>query len=54
MAGTVFQDPKILPEVFYNIGINLVQNLNPIENTNYKIVNGEIIIPFPYKEYIKK
>ncbi|NSB25564.1 ABC-type sugar transport system substrate-binding protein [Clostridium saccharoperbutylacetonicum] len=54
MTGTVIQDPKVLAEVFYNVGMNLVNNLNPIENTNYKIINGEIIVPFPYEEYVKK
>lgn len=54
MTGTVVQDSKILAEVFYNVGMNLVQNLNPIENTNYKIVNEEIIIPFPYEKYVKE
>lgn len=54
MTGTVVQDPRVLAEVFYNVGMNLVNNLEPIENTNYKVVNGEIIIPFPYKEYIKE
>ncbi|MCI1578810.1 MAG: substrate-binding domain-containing protein [Clostridium beijerinckii] len=54
MTGTVIQDPKVLAEVFYNVGMNLVNNLSPIENTNYNIVDGEIIVPFPYEEYIKK
>jgi len=54
MTGTVIQDPKTLVDVFYNVGMNLVNNLSPIENTNYKIVDGEIIIPFPYEEYVKK
>ncbi|WP_077831869.1 galactose ABC transporter substrate-binding protein, partial [Clostridium beijerinckii] len=54
MTGTVIQDPKILAEVFYNVGMNLVNNLSPTENTNYNVVDGEIIVPFPYEEYIKK
>ncbi|WP_459476490.1 galactose ABC transporter substrate-binding protein [Clostridium saccharoperbutylacetonicum] len=54
MTSTVIQDSKVLAEVFYNVGMNLVRNLNPIENTNYKIINGEIIVPFPYEEYVKK
>ncbi|NRT86866.1 galactose ABC transporter substrate-binding protein [Clostridium beijerinckii] len=54
MAGTVIQDPKVLAEVFYNVGMNLVNNLSPTENTNYNVVDGEIIVPFPYEEYIKK
>ena len=51
MVGTVIQDPKTLAEVFYNVGMNLANNLNPIENTDYEIVNGAIIIPFKYQPY---
>ena len=54
MTGTVIQDPNVLAELLYTIGMNLVNNLNPIENTNYEIVNGEIIIPYPYDVYIGK
>ncbi|NYC75466.1 ABC-type sugar transport system substrate-binding protein [Clostridium beijerinckii] len=54
MTGTVIQDPKVLAEVFYNVGMNLVNNLSPTENTKYNVVDGEIIVPFPYEEYIKK
>jgi methyl-galactoside transport system substrate-binding protein len=51
MTGTIIQDPKVEAEMFYTIGMNMVNNLNPIENTNYKMVDGEIIIPFPYNAY---
>lgn len=54
MAGTIIQDSKVAAEMFYVIGMNLINNLNPTENTKYKIVNGEIIIPYPYDAYIKK
>lgn len=54
MSGTVIQDPNILAEVLYTVGMNLYNNLNPIENTNYKIEDGEIIIPYPYDVYIGK
>lgn len=36
MAGTIFQDPKALAEALYTVGINLVQNENPLEGTPYK------------------
>ena len=52
MNGTVIQDSNILAELLYNVGMNLYNNFNPIENTNYKIVDGEIIIPYPYDVYI--
>ena len=54
MNGTVIQDSDILAEVLYAVGMNLYNNLNPIENTNYKIENGEVIIPFPYDVYTGK
>ncbi|WP_160690390.1 galactose ABC transporter substrate-binding protein [Clostridium sp. C2-6-12] len=54
MAGTVIQDPKVQSELLYTIGVNLVNNLDPIENTNYQIVDGQIIIPFPYDTYVSK
>lgn len=53
MTGTVIQDPKIEAEVLYNVGMNLINNLSPTENTDYKVVDGEIIIPFPYDTYIR-
>lgn len=34
--------------------MNLVNNLRATENTNYNVVDGEIIVPFPYEEYVKK
>ncbi len=52
MTGTVIQDPRIEAEVLYNVGMNLIKNLSPTENTDYKVVDGEIIIPFPYDTYI--
>lgn len=53
MLGTVIQDPKVLAEVFYTVGMNMINNLSPTENTNYEIADGVIIIPFPYEEYTK-
>jgi methyl-galactoside transport system substrate-binding protein len=54
MTGTVIQDPKVQSELLYTIGVNLVNNLSPIENTNYQIVDGQVIIPFPYDTYVNK
>lgn len=54
MTSTLEQDPKIVAEELYSVGMNLVNNLDPLLNTNYNIVNGEILIPFPYNEYVKK
>lgn len=54
MLGTVSQDPKVAAEMLYSVGMNLANNLNPTENTNYKIVNGEMITPYTHEKYIKK
>ena len=54
MTGTVIQDSNVLAEVLYTVGMNLYNNLNPTENTNYKIENREIIIPYPYDAYTGK
>lgn len=54
MTGTVIQDPRAYAEGLYIIGMNLINNINPIENTNYKFSNGEIIIEAPLLEYTKK
>ena len=54
MTGTVIQDQNVAAEMFYTIGMNLISNLNPTENTNYEIVNGEIIIPYLYDTYTGK
>ncbi|NRT78437.1 galactose ABC transporter substrate-binding protein [Clostridium beijerinckii] len=54
MAGTVIQDSKTLANALYAIGMNLINKFPPTENTNYNVVDGEIIVPFTYEEYIKK
>lgn len=54
MTGTVTQDPKAYAQALYTIGINLINNVTPIENTDYKLSNGQIIIPMHYEEYTKK
>jgi len=54
MTGTIIQDSNVAADMFYTIGMNLINNLNPTENTNYNIVNGEIIIPYSYDEYTGK
>ena len=54
MTGTVIQDSNVLAQMLYTIGINLINNLTSTENTNYKTVNGEIIIPYPYDIYMGK
>lgn len=52
MSGTVAMDVKKAAEDFYAIGINLINNVNPIENTNLKSEDGVITIETNLKKYI--
>lgn len=54
MAGTVIQDPNVIAEALYAVGMNLTQRVNPIENTNYELSEGIILIPATYDEYTNK
>lgn len=54
MSGTVIEDMKELAETFYAVGVNLINNVNPIENTNLKFENGEIISLQNPEKYINK
>jgi methyl-galactoside transport system substrate-binding protein len=54
MAGTVIQDPHEQAQALYTVGMNLINNKNPIEGTKYKLYNNEKIIFIPFKEYTDK
>ncbi|EHI99209.1 D-galactose-binding periplasmic protein precursor [Clostridium sp. DL-VIII] len=54
MTGTIIQDSKALAEGLYKVRLNLINKENPIENTNYKVVNGLVEIPLNYQEYVHK
>jgi methyl-galactoside transport system substrate-binding protein len=54
MTGTIIQDPTTVSETLYTIGMNLVNNVDPLENTNYKLGKAGIEVEFPHYEYIKK
>lgn len=54
MTGTIIQNPDIAAEMFYTVGMNLINNLNPMQNTNYKSTDGEIIVPYTYDIYLGK
>lgn len=51
MTGTVIQDPHALAEAFYTVGMNLVNNRDPLENTNYKFDDTGVVIRLSYQEY---
>lgn len=54
MSGTVIEDIKELSEAFYAVGMNLINNVNPIENTNLKFEDGVIISLQNPEKYINK
>lgn len=53
MTGTVIQDYNELAEALYTVGMNLVNNRPPLENTNYKFNKSGVTIELPYYEYKK-
>lgn len=53
MTGTVIQDTKELVDGIYTIGMNLINNENPLNNTNFKIEGNEIMILENPKAYTK-
>lgn len=50
MAGTVLQDHDVTAKALYTVGMNLVNNRDPLENTEYKFEEPNVII-LPYREY---
>lgn len=53
MAGTVFQDSNETAKALYKVGMNLVYNKSPIENTPYKFDETGVTIQMPYHAYKK-
>lgn len=53
MAGTVIQKPNETAEALYTVGMNLVHNRPPLENTTYKFDETGVTIQMPYYEYKK-
>lgn len=53
MTGTVFCDPDVLAQALYTIGMNLANNIPPLENTNYKFNETGVAIEIPYTQYTK-
>ncbi|MVX64075.1 substrate-binding domain-containing protein [Clostridium chromiireducens] len=54
MLGTVVQDAPAMAEALYKIGVNLVNNNNPLANTNYTFNDTGVVIEMPYYEYSSK
>jgi methyl-galactoside transport system substrate-binding protein len=54
MTGTVIQEPSAMAQALYTIGINLINNVDPLENTNYKFDETGVTIRIPFHEYIQQ
>jgi len=54
MTGTVSQDFNDIAGAIYNVGLSLVYNEAIPQNTNYKLINKNIVISEPYKIYTRK
>jgi len=54
MTGTIVHDPNAASEIFYTIGMNLINNVDPLENTNYKLSDSGVTVTIPYYEYTNK
>jgi len=52
MTGTVFEDPNDTAEALYKVGMNLISNKPPLEDTNYKINETGTIIRITYRGVI--
>lgn len=53
MTGSVLQDADTMAEALYKIGMNLVSNKNPLEDTDYKFDQTGVAVRIPYKEYMQ-
>ncbi|MBW6410126.1 galactose ABC transporter substrate-binding protein [Clostridium weizhouense] len=52
MLGSVVHDPMDLVQALYSVGMNLVNNKNPIEGTEYKLDDTGVAIYIPFRGYI--
>lgn len=53
MLGSVVHDPIDLVEALYSVGMNLVNNRNPVEGTKYKLDDTKVSIHIPFRGYIE-
>lgn len=52
MAGTIFQDPNVMAEAFYEVGMHLVNENVRFECVKYKCDDSGRIIQLPFHEYV--
>ncbi|AOR23342.1 galactose ABC transporter substrate-binding protein [Clostridium taeniosporum] len=53
MLGSVVHDPIDLVQALYSVGMNLVNNKNPVEGTEYKLDDTGVSIHIPFRGYIQ-
>jgi methyl-galactoside transport system substrate-binding protein len=51
MTGTVIQDAPAMAKALYLIGMNLANNKDPLDGTDYKFDQTGVAVRIPYKEY---
>lgn len=54
MSGTVLYDFDAYAKAVYDIGMNLVSNMKPLEGTNYKFDETGVRVLIQYQKYITK
>lgn len=53
MTGSVFQNYSAMAQACYAIGMNLVNDRSPLEDTPYKFDDTGVAVRIPYKEYVE-
>ena len=54
MEGTLEQSPKVMAEALYEVGLNMSEHKNPLQDTNYTFDSSGIAIRIPPIEIITK
>lgn len=54
MLGTAVQDPKDMAEALYTIGLNMVENRDPLNGTKYNFDETGRAVRIPFQEYTGK
>lgn len=52
MTGSISRNPRTFAEILYTIGMNLVQNKDPLEGINYKFDETGVTIVIPFEDNI--
>jgi methyl-galactoside transport system substrate-binding protein len=52
MTGSILQDAHAMADALYTVGMNFVEDKNPLDGTNYKFDDTGVAIRIPYSEYV--